>query len=210
MATENDSQIETAEQIEADKQHLSEVQEDDVRAEIVKEFGFDPETDQERIDKAVSREIQHRKALSTTIGQKIKYRELAQKAPKAAPQAEQKHDPEDLDKRVSAMMAAELEKRDLEAMEYPDEIKKAIKRIADIDGISVRKAAQDPVVLSKIDAWKKEQGVDEATLSRNNKRGGKPKRSDEDDLTPPDVDLTTEKGRKEYDEWKERMINAGH
>lgn len=209
MDTQNDSQIETAEQIEADKQHLSEVKEDDVRASIISEFGFDPETDKERIDKAVAREIGHRKALSATIGQKIKYRELAQKAPKAAAATEQKLDPADLDKRVNDGVSKALEQRDLDAMEYPDDIKAAIKKVADINGVTVRKAEQDPYIASRIQAWKKEQGIEEATLTRNNRRGGKPKQADDGDLTPPDVDLSTEEGRKEYDKWKADQIKAG-
>jgi hypothetical protein len=93
-------------------------------------------------------------------------------------------------------------------MEYPDDIKAAIKSVAAINKSSVRKAISDPYVKSKIDAWQKEQDANEAALSRNNKKGSRAA-SDDSDI-PPDVDLTTEEGRKEYDKWKSDMIKKGH
>ncbi len=208
---QKESQIETAEEIEAEKQHLSEVKEDELRKEIVSEFGFDAEKDKEKIDKLVERETKHRKALSTTIGQKVKYREALHKntPPKQSDAAPSKEDGKDLDERVNAGISAALEQRDLDEMEYPDEIKNAIKQVAAYNGVSVRKAEKDPYIVAKIETWQKQQGTDEAALSRNNKNGGRASGSSTD-VTPPDVDLNTPEGRKAYDDWKAKMIAEGH
>lgn len=205
-----DLKIESAEEIEAEKQHLSEVKEDELRKEIISAYGFDEEKDKDRITKAVERETKHRKALSATIGQKVRYRDALQKSqPKKPDAAPSKEDGKDLDERVNAGIAAALEQRDLDEMDYPDEIKNAIKQVAAYNKVSVRKAEKDPYIAAKIEAWKKEQGTDEAALSRNNKNGGTGSTTSTD-LTPPDVDLNTPEGRKEYDDWKAKMIREGN
>lgn len=121
-------------------------------------------------------------------------------ASKDKPQEKQaKQSSEDIDKRVQAA----LDKRDLDAMEYSDDIKKAIKRVAAINETSVKAAESDPYVQTLIEKWKKDKEATEAALSRNNKTGGKAKF---DPDHPPQFDFTTEKGRKEYDEWTEALI----
>jgi hypothetical protein len=206
MDTEKNTPTESAEELEAEQKHLAGVKEDDIRKEIISAYGFDAETDKERIDKALAREMGHHKALSQTIGQKVKYRTEYQKLkdapPKDAPTA--KADDADLDTRL----AAALEKRDLEDMEFPDEIKKVVAQVAKINGISVKKALADPYVASKVDTWRKQQDADGAAISRNHKSGGTAK--DEDPLSPPDVDLNTKEGREAYDKWKAGMIKKGY
>lgn len=203
---ENESQIETVEELEAEKGQLTVPKEDELRSAIVSEYGFDPEADKERIDKLVAKELGHRTALSKTIGQKVKYRTDLQ-AMKANPpkptetKVETKFDQKELDKHLNEA----FEKRDLEAMEYPDDLKKVIQNIAKINGISVRQAVSDPYAQAKIEAWKKEKGADEASISRNNKNGGEA--SEQDYSVPPDVDLGTPEGRKKYDEWKKKAID---
>lgn len=203
----NTTPTETAQELEAEKEHLTQVREDELRTKIVSDYGFDPEEDKERIDRLVARELDHKIKLSQAVGQKIKYRteltELKGKLPKAEPQASKQDKSEDLDERLTKA----LEKRDLEALEYPDDIKKAIARVADIEGISVRKAVSDPYVASRIEAWQKQQDAEEAALSRNNKTGGKAKH---DIDNPPDFDMSTDEGRKGWDNWKKEMIAKGH
>lgn len=52
--------------------------EDEIRAKVIVDFGFDAEADKDRIDKLVTKEIDNRKRLSDAIGQKIKHREEAE------------------------------------------------------------------------------------------------------------------------------------
>lgn len=98
-----------------------------------------------------------------------------------------------------------LEMRDLESLEYPDDIKALIKRVVEVDKTSVRKAQSDPYVAAKIDAWKKQKDAEDAALSRTNRSGGVA-----GDLEPPDVDMGTKEGRDAYDKWKADMIRQGY
>lgn len=208
MDKEKDSQIETAEELAAEKDHLADVKEEEVRSGIIKDFGFDPETDKERIDKLVQKEMTYKKAISTAIGQKVKYRntlkELSDKNthPKTK---ESEKDSKDVD--VNTAVNEALEKERLEDMEYPDDIKAIIKNVAIINKISVKKAAQDDYVQSRIEKWRKDSGADEAAAGRrhqSSKSGGT------DDLDIPDFDLTTKEGRDSWDSWKKDQKAKGN
>ena len=65
----------TPEELAAEAAALGEVKEDEVRKNVISEFGFDEVDDAERIDKLVAKEVSSRKELSVAIGQKIKYRD---------------------------------------------------------------------------------------------------------------------------------------
>lgn len=210
MEDKNNSQIETAEEMEAEKGHLVEVKEEQVREDVLKEYGFDPETDAEKIEKAVKREVAHRKSLSTAIGQKRAWREKATgngKGNSPAPDNTGKDkglSQEDVDRRVSET----LEKRDLEALDYPDEIKASIAKLAKVEGISIKKALGDPYIVAKIEAHNKIKNANDASISRNNRQGGGS--SGGDDLVPPDVDMSTKEGQAAYDKWKSDMVKKGY
>ncbi len=187
----------TQEELAAEQAALAEQKEDEVRAKVIEEFGFDPETDQERIDKLVADKVESGKKLSAAIGQKIKWRDQANKPapPASPPPAAPTVAPEDIGK----VVAQELEKRDLEALDYADDLKKEIQRIAQVQGISIKQAARDPYIVFKIGEYEKEQRANEATISRTHRSSSSQKF---DPNTPPDVDMTTEEGRKAWDEWK--------
>lgn len=200
----NDDQnlnIESAEELEAEKSHLAEVKEDEVRNSVISDYGFDAETDKERIDRLTSERLGSKKAMSTAIRQKIGYRTKLGDATKTPPK------PASADTDVNKVVQEQLEAGRLEDMEYPDDIKASIKRIAQIDGISVKKAAQDPTIVARIEKWRKDTGADEASISRNNRHG---KGGSDDSDVPPDVDMNTEEGRKEYDKWVEDQKKKGN
>jgi len=201
----NNTQIESAEELEAEKGHLAEVKEDEIRANIVKDFGFDPEADKERIEKLVQKELGYKKTISTAIGQKVKYRTKVQEFDKKNPPKPKEGESSSAD--VDTKIQAALEADRLEAMEYPDDIKAIIKNVAEINKISVRKAVSDPYVQSRIEAWKKDSGADDAAAGRKNQNGGG---SGADDLEIPDYDLTTEEGRKSWDQWKKDQKAKGN
>lgn len=192
-----DSQIETAEELEAEKGHLADVKEDEIRDAVIKEYGFDPEDedDKARIDKAVQRELGYKKTISTAIGQKVKYRTKLSEASQVTPPADKSKDKSDVKTTVSEI----LEQERLDDMEYPDDIKAVIKSVAGINKISVKKAVADPYVQSRIAQWKKDTGADEAAAGRKNQGGGK---GSSDDEEIPDFDLTTQEGRDGWDKWK--------
>lgn len=195
---------ESAEELEAEKQYQAVPKEDELRASIISEYGFDPEKDKERIDKIAARELDHKIKLSQAVGQKIKYRTdlHTERSRKVEPT---KVDATEIQRHVNDT----LEARDLEALEYPDDIKKAISSVAKINGISIRQAQSDPYIQSKIETWKRDQGADEAGISRTNRSGGRTIMKDDPSI-PPDVDMNTEEGRKEYDAWLAKQIKDGN
>ena len=185
---------------------IQDKKEDEVRESIITEFGFDEVDDIERIDKLVAKEMEHHKKLSSAIGQKIKHRAEAEELrAKVVTPPEVKNvalDPEVIDKRVDE----KLEQRDLDSLEYSDELKTEIKRIATITQVSVKQALRDPYIVAKIQDYEKEKETDEASISRTNRAGTGKATFD----NPPDVDMDTEKGRAEWEKWKQAQIKAGN
>ncbi len=190
----------SAEELAAEQAALQEGKQEDIRANIIAEFGFDETADAERIEKLVNKELENSKKLSSAIGQKIKWRTEATK-PKDAitPKPDDKVDPVDIDKKLDKKLDERLAKRDLDEMDVSDALRKEIKDWATFKGISVKHAARAPHIASQIADYEKEQKADEATISRTNKSGGKKTYSIDN---PPDVDMSTEAGRKEWAEWK--------
>lgn len=64
----------SAEELAAEQAQLADVKEDEVRASIISEYGFNETDDAERIEKLTAKELEHRKKMSQAIGQKIKWR----------------------------------------------------------------------------------------------------------------------------------------
>lgn len=186
------------------------VKEDEVRAAVIAEYGFDEVDDADRIDKLVADKVEGQKKLSAAIGQKIKHRTEAEalkndprlKAPVVPPADSKPVAAEDIGKVVSE----QLEKRDLESLEYSDDLKKEIQRIAQVQNISVKQAARDPYIVFKISEEEKAAKADAASISRTNRSAGKKAYSLEN---PPQVDMATEAGRKEWDAFKASLKAQG-
>lgn len=199
----------SAEELAEEQKTLESVKEEDVRQSVVSEYGFDEIDDAEKIDKVVEKEMTHRKELSEAIGQKIKQRDaknlLAEenaklKTPPTAPVT--KVPDEDLDKKLDQKLGERFEKRDLDAMSYPDELKEKIQKVAKINETSIKEAVKDPWIVSQIEEYESTVKMDEATISRTHKSGGK---TSYDLDNPPEVDINTPEGVKEWDKYKEEM-----
>lgn len=187
----------TAEELKAEQDELARLsaQEDKVRDEIVKDLELDPVEDVERLEKLVTREMKVRKIASDAITAKIKHRTEAETLRKTPPKEVVKEPkPEEVEKAVTAV----LEKRDYDALEYSDDIKAEIKKVAVAQGISIKKAAQDPYIQFKLETAEKTRKAEEAAAGRNNRRTGK---TDYDGKNIPDFDMTTPEGRKQYDKF---------
>lgn len=197
--------IVTPDEAKAEQEALAEAKADEVRAKVVTDLGLtDDETNKPVIDKLVERELEHRKKLSEAIGQKIKYREAA-KGAKPAQQPESKEttslDPEQIRKQAESVALATLDQRDLDEMDYPDEIKAEIKRIAQLQNITVRKAEKDPYIQYRIGQVQQADRVIEAGVTRMPRVTGATQTLD---TKKPQFDMSTEEGRKKYKEWKKQ------
>ena len=86
-------------------------------------------------------------------------------------------------------------------MEYSDEIKAEIKRVAQVQGISVRKAAKDPYIQFKISEVNADNRTTEAGITRTpSSRPAAPAL----DTSKPQFNMATEEGRKAYQEHKKK------
>ena len=200
---------ELAAELAAEQEAIKEVKEEEVRASIIAEYGFDEVDDMERIDKMVAKEVEHSKKLSSAIGQKIKHRTDADELRKKVTSPQDKTnvlDTEMLDKKFDEKFNERAEKLDLEAFNYSDEIKAEIKKVAKAQEISVKQAAKDPYIVFKIGEYEKTAKTNEASISRTNKSSGKKSFSIE---TPPEVDMSTPEGRKEWEDYKTEMKKQG-
>lgn len=194
----------TQEELAAEQAAMAEAKVEEVRDAVVKEFGFDPDLDEEKIVKAVERELAHKKALSSAIGQKIKHRTEAEELRKNSSKKDEKPAVADA-ATVSAEVTKALENRDLEDMEVPEPIKAEVKKLAALQGISVKRAAKDPYIVHQVEQYKKTQTADDAALGRK-PRGVAAGTGGDDANTPPDVDMNTAEGRKKWDDWKSKVI----
>ena len=200
----------SSEELAAEQAALADKKEDEIRNNIITEYSFDEVDDADRITKLVTREMEHGKKLSSAIGQKIKWRTEATKpkeVPVITPPQEKKNDvqfdPEIVDKRVLET----LDKRDLEAMDLPDEVKSEISKVSKLQNIPLKQALRDPYIVFKISEYEKENKTDEASITRNNKTGGKKVASFDN---PPDVDMSTQEGRDKWEAYKKDLIKKGY
>lgn len=196
----------TPEELKAEAEALTESKEDEIRANIIAELDLDETEDADKIEKLVKKEVKHREDLSTAIRQKIKHRDANKGTP--APKDDKKSDDsQDLGKKINDGVLSVLEQRDLDDMDLPDDLKKEIKRIAEVQGISVKAARRDPYIAFKEDEHKKAQKAEDATISNKGNQGGGKKSWSVD--VPPDVDMSTEEGRKTYEEWRQWAMKQG-
>lgn len=196
----------TPEELAAEQAAAQAPKEEEIRSSVIAEFGFDEVADAERIDKLVTKEMDNRKALSSAIGQKIKWRDEAKK-PKEPAAPPVKVDDNDLDKKLDEKLTARLEKQALDELEYPAELKAEIQKVAQAQNIGVKQAARDPYIVFKVSEYEKEQKTNEAAISRTNRSSGKQTFSLDN---PPEVDMTTEAGRKTWDEYLKAMKAQGN
>ena len=212
MDTEIKDENLTPEEQIAEKEILADTKEDEVRTKIITDLGLSEDDNAELIEKLTAREIEQRKKLSTAVRQKISWREQAKGASSGKKDAPKKDsnvfDPDAIRKEAESAALRTLEQRDLDEMEYSDEVKAEIKKIATLNNVSVRKAAQDPYIKHVIAEAEKKAAIDEAA-SNGSKRGKTGVKIDvSKPLDPKDFDLHTEEGRKAWDEAKQARREA--
>lgn len=190
--------IVSSDEAKAEQEALEVAREEEIKNQVIEDYSLDPDEDFDLIDNLVIKEMANRKRLSDVIGQKIKWRERAT-AGKTEKGTESKDDEGSKAVDIEAKVREQFEQRDLEELNYPDELKAEIKQLAKIQGVSVRKAAQDPYILFKKEKYDEEQRAEEATVSPKTK--GRQVKFDSQTL--PEVDMATPEGRKTWEEYQE-------
>ena len=190
-----------------EEQGLAEVKSDELRSKIAEDMGIDPDTEGELLDNLVKRETVQREMLHKTIKQKISWRDKAGKASKK-PKGDKleggkkPNEKPDMGAMVAAEVAKTLGERDLKALDLPEAVETEVKELAQMRGISIGEAAKLPYIQSRIEEVKAAQRVLDGTPKRNNKGSYKASTDLSAPLDPEDFDLTSEEGRKAWQDAK--------
>jgi len=203
----------TPEEQKAEQEAMVEVGDDDLRTKLAEEMEIDPDTEADLLNKLVTKEKDHRSKLSGAIKQKIKYREASQKkssaleepADKPADKGDSTNTDDDV---VTAKVNAALEARDLKNLELPEDIKIEVKKVAELQGISVREASKDPYIVSRMELHSKEERIKNSSPGRKNKGGHTTDFDPSKPLNAADYDFDTEEGRGAWA--KAKKIKAEH
>lgn len=192
----------TPEELKEEQEALAETQDEKLRSHFVSSLGLeDNDANREILDKLVADKKESHTKLSKAIGQKIKLRDALKggKAVPPAPSGDKPLDAETIRKQTEEAVTARLEQRDLEEMDYPDEIKAQIRHVAQVQGISVRKAEKDGYIQHLVREAVAAGKIDEATVSRTPRTTPAGKTGEG---KMPTFDMSTEDGRKAFDQWK--------
>lgn len=207
MVEENKELEVSTEEQKAEEEATKEVSEDELRTKLADDLGLDPDLDTEILDKVVAREKAHREKLSGAIKQKISWREKAKttsEKPKDKPEegGTPKQETPDVDALVDKKLQDKLDARDLEALDLSDELKEEVKKVAKIQGISIREAAKDSYIQSRIEAVKQKEKLEKASPSRSNRGNYVSHVDPSKPLNPEDFDFNTTEGVKAWKEAK--------
>lgn len=191
-------------ELKADEEIQKGVTDDELRSKVAEEFGLNPETDTEMLDKLVAREKSHHEKLSNAIKQKISWRTkvTSQQKPEEGKGNDPKGKAPDVDVLVETKLKAMLEERDLESLTLSDELKAEVKDLAKLKGISVREAAKLPYILSRKEEIEREERIKNATPKRSGSGSYVSSIDPSKPLNPQDFKLDTEEGRKAWNEAK--------
>jgi len=191
-------------ELKADEEIQKVVTDDELKTKVAEEFGLNPETDSEMIEKLIAKEKSHHEKLSSAIKQKINWRNkvTADKKPEGDGKKPDKETP-DIGQLVDSKLNEILESRDLESLGLSDELKAEVKDLAKLKGISVREAAKLPYILSRKEEAEREERIKNATPPRSGKAGYVSNIDPSKPLNPADFNLNTEEGRKAWNEAKE-------
>lgn len=136
----------TAEEL-AEEQAAAQVpKEDEIRSKIIEDYGFDEDSDKDRIDKLTQTEMEHRTKLHKAIGQKITHRTEATRLAGLVPKEE---------KPVVIAPVAPVEKKDdltqmdlyaLMQAQVPQEDVPEVVKAAKMLGVDVTAALKDSMV----------------------------------------------------------------
>jgi hypothetical protein len=196
---EEETKTPSAEELQEEEKALAETKEDEIRSSIIEKYGLDEDEQTDLVDKLTKDFVAQQKSFGKVVHQKRTWRE---KALTAKPEKkEDKGTPDDVLKKATELVEERFTQRDLDDLELSDELKEEVKKLAKLKSISIRKAFSDPYISYLKSQEEAEQKLDKATITRKNK-GATVAIDTSKPLNPADFDLTTEEGRKEWDEAK--------
>ena len=194
MADENLLQQPTAEELQEEEIALKDSKEEEIRNSVIEKYGLTEEDNKELIDKLTNDISLQRKSFGKVVSQKRSWRE---KVLKGTPDKDKK-DLQPLSKEeIEKSVEEKFFNRDLEELDYSDDVKDAVKKICKMSNISVKQAQKDPYIQYLITQEDGDKNMDKSALS--GKKNGSPAKPDLKALDPNNYDFSTEEGR---DKWE--------
>jgi hypothetical protein len=204
---ENENNTPTPEELQVEQESLAEVADDKLRSSVVSSLGLeDNEDNAALIEKVLEREKQHRQKLSGAISSKIKYRTLAQQSglnkDKAPVQSKTNLDAESIRKQTEETVRAQFDEEYLEESDFSDNLKAEMRKVAKINGTTVRATTKDPYIKFLMEQASAEKRALEAANNGNGARkgtnnGGQGMPEEFSDAAY----MATPEGQKAYDTW---------
>lgn len=188
-------------ELKADEEIQKVVTDDDLKSKVAEEFGLNPDTDSEMIDKLVAKEKSNHEKLSNAIKQKISWRTkvTTEKKPDNGNDKMSKETP-NVDELVNTKVREMLDEERLESLNLSDELKAEVKRVAKIEGISVKEAVKLPYIQFKKEEAERKERIEQATPKRSGGGGYVSSVDPSKPLDPANFDLKTQEGQKAWNE----------
>lgn len=173
---------------------------DEIKAEVIEDLGgedFDLEANADKVERITQRRLRDEEMKTSLHDQKVKAKaklEEKGKVEETVPPVKK----EEIN--IKEQIRETLDEISLSDMDLSDSIKAEIKKISKISGVTVKKALSDPYIQFKLEEEKRNADNSAAALNSGN---NKPKPSKNfDTMKPSDFDLSTEDGRKGWEEYK--------
>jgi hypothetical protein len=190
---ENLLQQPTAEELQEEEIALKDSKEEEIRSSIIEKYELNEDDNEDLIDKLTADILAQRKSFGKVVKQKRTYRELAQKAISGKDEKPQTLSKEEIEKSLEEKFF----NRDLEELDYSDNVKDAVKKICKVNNLSVKQAQKDPYIQYLIEQETDEKILDKSAISQ--KKNSIPGKTDAKPLNPDNYDFSTKEGR---DKWE--------
>lgn len=179
-------------------------QEEELETEVVDEID-DPDVLKEKLAKVekankqlFSRTKQAEGFVKGDEGKWVKKPVEKKEEKKEKPKEEKK--PEEIaDEKLSDLLDAKLEKRELTNLDISDTLKKDVGDYAKLNGVSVKEALNSPYIQFRKKEAEEADNTEEASLG-----GGKGKTAKISDIDPSKLDLTTDEGKANLKKWEDK------
>lgn len=203
------------EELQDEQEALAEVEDGDLRSNVIESLGLEENDDNsELINKVVEHEKANREKLSKAIGQKIDWREKAKQSntqPEKQSGEEKDSQPLDVEairKETEATVRQQLDDEFLEESDYSDKLKEEMRKVAKINGTSVRAVVKDSYIQHLVEGEQSEQRAAEAANNgTGERRSGTDAGSEMPDKFNDPAFMSSEEGQKEYSEWEKSRQN---
>lgn len=203
METENTTP--TPEELQVEQESLADIKDNDLRSSVIDYLGLEDNADNAAmIDKLVERERQSRQKLSSAIGAKIKYREQAQSFLTKGTDTNKTKvelDADAIRRQTEETVKAQFDEEYLEESDFSDNLKAELRKVAKINGTTVRGAVKDSYIQHLIEKESTERKIAEAAKNG----GGGQKGTDTPGVMPDRFNdpsyMASPAGQKDYDDW---------